>query len=145
MAKYAPLANINFSKKMSLKDKEVISKVSLFKPEKGKDGVCTFLQKWALLILLPTLKHAYNTDEESEKHYKKTLDMRPTFFISNLDFSKDSGHGQDKSAGASLNTNGDRINNMPKNESVLNVSKLITELVTKADQKIYDNKKFLDK
>jgi hypothetical protein len=113
--------------------------------KEGKDGVCTSLEKWALLLLKPTLKHVYSADEESEKHFKRTLDMRPTFFISNLEFSKEGGCGQDKSAGASLNTNGDRINNMPKNESVLNVSKLITELVTKADQKIYDNKFFLDK
>jgi hypothetical protein len=55
----------------------------------------------------PMLKHAYNADEDSEKHYKRTLDTRPTFYISNLDFSKEGVHVQDKSAGASLNTNTD--------------------------------------
>jgi hypothetical protein len=38
MAKKAPLANINFSKIMSPKDKEVNNKVSQFKPKEGKDG-----------------------------------------------------------------------------------------------------------
>ncbi len=32
-----------------------------------------------------------------------------------------------------------------QNELVLNISKLITNLVIKADKKIYDNKKMLDK
>ncbi len=40
--------------------------------------------------------------------------MRQTFFISILDFSNEVGCGQDKSAGASLNTNADRFNNMQK-------------------------------
>ncbi len=45
------------------------------------------------------------------------------------------------SAAESLNTNTNGFNNMPNNELVLNVSKLITGLVTKVDRKINDNKK----
>jgi hypothetical protein len=135
MANKAQLANINFSKNGSPKDKEVINKVSQFKLEEGKDEVCTSLEDWTLLILKPTLNHANNSDEESEKCYKRTFDMRPIFFISNLDFSKEGGHWQAKSAGVSLNTYADRFNNMPKNELVWNVRKLITELVTKVDKK----------
>jgi hypothetical protein len=59
MAKYAPLANINFSKKLSLDDKDIIINVLQFKPEEGKYGVCTSLEEWAFIILKPTLKHAY--------------------------------------------------------------------------------------
>jgi hypothetical protein len=94
MAKFSPLANINFSRKLSPEDMEVINKVSQFKPEERKDGVCSSLEEWALLILKPKLKYAYNADEESEKGYKRTLDMRPNVFISNLDFSKGVGVGK---------------------------------------------------
>ena len=49
------------------------------------------------------------------------------------------------SSAASLNTNANRFNNMPKYELALNVRKLITDLVIKADKKINDNKTILDK
>jgi hypothetical protein len=45
------------------------------------------------------------------------------------------------SATASLNTNANWFNNMPKNVLVLNVSKLIPNLVIKADRWINGNKK----
>jgi hypothetical protein len=67
--------------------------------------------------------------------------MRPTFFISNIDFMKDGGRVPAMSAAEPLNTNANQFNNMPKNELVLNVSKLITNLVIKVDRKINDNKK----
>ena len=41
MAKSAALANINFSKKLSPDDKEVIKNVLQFKPKEGKYGVWT--------------------------------------------------------------------------------------------------------
>jgi hypothetical protein len=54
---------------------------------------------------------------------------------------KDGGRVSAISAAESLNTNANRFNNMPKNELLLNVSKLITDLVIKADRKINDKKK----
>ncbi len=71
--------------------------------------------------------------------------MRPKFIVSNIDFTKDVGHVSEMSAAASLNTNANRFNNMPKNELVLNVSKLITDLVIKVDRKINDNKTISEK
>jgi hypothetical protein len=67
--------------------------------------------------------------------------MRPTFFISNIDFTKDGGHAPAMSAAESLNTNANRFNNMPNNELVLNVRKFITDPVIKANRKINDNRK----
>ena len=69
----------------------------------------------------------------------------PRFIISNIDFTKDGEPVTDKSQAGSLTTNATRFNNMPKEEVALNVSKLITNLVTKADKKINDNKKISDK
>ncbi len=40
MAKYAPLANINFPKQMSPDDEDIINNVLQFKPEEGKHRVC---------------------------------------------------------------------------------------------------------
>jgi hypothetical protein len=80
-------------------------------------------------------------NEESEMHWNRTSNMRPKFIISNIDFMTDVGLVPEMSATASLNTNPNWLNNMPKNELVLNVCKLITDLVIKADRKINDNKK----
>jgi hypothetical protein len=116
-----------------------------FKPEEGKYGVCTSLEEWAFIILKPMLKHAYNADEESERCWTRTSNMRFKFFVSNIDFTKDGGRVPEMSSAASLNTNANRFNNMPKNELALNVTKLITNLVIKADKKINDNITILDK
>ena len=67
--------------------------------------------------------------------------MRSKLFILNIEFRKDGGHVPEMSPAASLNTNANRFNNMPKKELALNVSKLITNLVIKADEEINDNKK----
>ncbi len=64
--------------------------------------------------------------------------MRPTFFISNLDFTKEGGRGHNNSAVTSLNTN---ANNMPKTDLALNISKLITKLVSNAGKTITARKK----
>jgi hypothetical protein len=114
MAKYAPLANINFSKKLSPDDKDVFINVLQFKPEERKYGVCTSLEEWAFIISKPMLKHAYNADEESERHWTRISNMRSKFFISNIDFTKDGGHVPEMSSAASLNTNANQFNNMPK-------------------------------
>ncbi len=81
MAKSALLANINFLKKLSPDDKEVIKNILQFKPEEGKYGVCTSLEERAFLILKRMFMHAYNADEESETHWNRSSNMRPTFFI----------------------------------------------------------------
>jgi hypothetical protein len=140
MAKSAPLANINFSKKLSRDDKDVIKNVLQFKSEEGKYGVCTSLEEWAFLILKRMFTHAYYADEESVMHWNRTSNMRLKFFISNIDFTKDGGCVPEMSASESLNTNANRFNNIPKNELVLNVSKMITNLVIKTDRKMNDNK-----
>ncbi len=107
--------------------------------------MCTSLEEWAFLILKLMLKHFYDVDEESEMRWNRMSDTRSIFIISNIDFTEDGGCLPEKSHAASLSTNANRFNNMPKNELALNVSKLITNLVTKADKKINDNKKFWTK
>ncbi len=67
--------------------------------------------------------------------------MRSKHFILNIDFRKDGGCVPEMSPAASLNTNANRFNNTPKKELTLNVSKLITDLIIKADEEINDNKK----
>jgi hypothetical protein len=64
----APLANINFSKKLPPDGKDVIKNVLPSKPEEGKYGVCTSLEEWAPHISKWTVTHAYDADEESEMH-----------------------------------------------------------------------------
>jgi hypothetical protein len=122
---------------MSANDKDIIKNVLQFKPEERKYGVCTSLEEWTFLILKLTFMHAYNADEESETCSNRTSNTRPKFVISNIDFTKDGGRVPEMSATASLNsTHANRFINMPKNDLVLNVSKLITNLVIKADRKI---------
>ncbi len=126
---------------MSPDDKDVIKNVLQFKLEEGNHGVCTSLEEWAFLILKWMFTHAHDADEESETCWNRASNMRPTFFISNIDFTKNGGRVPAMSAAESLNTNANQFNNMPKNELVLNVGKLITNLVIKADRKMNDNKK----
>ncbi len=76
--------------------------------------MCTSLEEWAFLILKPTLKHAYDADEESERRWNRTSNMRSKFFISNMDFTKNGRREPEMSPAASLNTNANRFNNMPK-------------------------------
>ncbi len=113
---------LTFQKKLSPNDKNVTYNVSQFKPEKGKYGVCTSLGVWAFLILKPMLKHAYNADEESERLWNRTSNMRSKNFISNIDFTKDGGREPEMSPAASLNINANRFNNMPKRMVALNFS-----------------------
>ncbi len=125
MAKKAPLAIINFSKNCYPKIRRSLPRFlnSNRKKEKSesvylwRNGHYSF---WNLRLSMPTTKMRKVKRITKEKTRK--LDTRPTFFISNLDFSKKGGRGQDKSAGAYLNTNTDRFNNMPKNELALNFS-----------------------
>ncbi len=109
------------------------------KPQEGKEEMCTSLEEWALVILKPTimqeLKEAYNDDDKTNTHYNRTLQMRPTFSISNLNLTLTSGGGHNNSAIVLLNTNVDRLNTIPKTELAVNISKIITELATKADKK----------
>jgi hypothetical protein len=114
MAKSAPLAIIIFFKKMSPDDRDVIKNILQFKPEEGKYGVCTSLEEWAVLVLKRTFMHAYNLDEDSEMCWNRTSNMRPKFVISNVDFAKDGGRVPEMSSTASLNTNTNWFNNMPK-------------------------------
>jgi hypothetical protein len=73
------------------------------------------------------------------------LEGQSQYIISNIDFMKDGEGVKDKSQAASLTKNAIRFNNMPKHDLVLNVGKLITNLVTKADKKLNDNKTISDK
>jgi hypothetical protein len=145
MAKNTPLANINFSKIESSEEKEVINNVSQFKPEEGTKGVCTSLEEWAFLILKPNVVQGRVADNKSETNWARMLKGQPKFIISNIDFTKDSNPPTDKSKAASLTTNATDFNNIQKEELALNVSKLITDLVTKADKKINDHKKISGK
>jgi hypothetical protein len=120
---------------LSPDDKEVIKNVLQFKPEEGKYGVCTSLEEWAFLILKRMVTHARDADEENEMQWNRASNMRPKFIISNINFTIDVGCIPEMSATASLNTNANRFNNMPKNELVLNVSKLITNLAIKVDKR----------
>jgi hypothetical protein len=90
--KSAPLTNINFC----MYDKEqvltTISTVEAFKPSKGKDGVCTSLEEWALCILKPEqefqMRGLYEKDDETKMHWKRVLDntAQATFCITDMDF-----------------------------------------------------------
>ncbi len=142
MAKNAPLENITFSKFDSPEEKEVINNVSQFKPEKGKKGVCTSLEEWAFLILKPNVVQGRVADDESERHWARVLKGRPKFIISNIYLTKDSNPPTDKSKAVSLTTNATGFNNMQKEELALNVSKLITNLVTKADKTLMTTGRF---
>ncbi len=90
--KSKPLPNINFctyDKKLVLVP---ISTVEAFKPEEGKEGVCTSLEEWALRILKPKqefqLKELYEDDDETKKLWERVIDntAQDTFRIIDMNF-----------------------------------------------------------
>ncbi len=86
MAKYAPLANINFPKKIH---PMIRTSLPMFpNSNQKKENMEWSLEEWAFLILKLMLKHAYDADEENERHWNRTSNMRSPFFISNIDLRK---------------------------------------------------------
>jgi hypothetical protein len=69
-----------------------ILSVEAFKPEEGKERVCTSLYEWALRILKPEqefqLRGLYEYDDEAKKCWDRVIDntAQATFGITDMDF-----------------------------------------------------------
>jgi hypothetical protein len=133
-------------------DKQLVLKpittVEAFKPEEGKEGVCTSLDKWALRVLKPEqefqLKGLYKDDDETKKLWERVIDSTAqiTFSITDMNFTTASNGSESENKDVKyLDTKAKRQQGKSNLELAKTINDALREYLDKADKRMIQAKK----
>ena len=146
-AKTTPLANMYFSKAEKSEDKTLITSANQIKPTEGKSGVCTSLEEWAFCILRPNeiVDDGSKINKETEDRWNRAEKHTEPFKITDHDFTKKTDVSNDPENTLDLNTNASRLENIDRDELMLNICDTLTDLIVQSNAKLTRAKKTSDK